>query len=129
MRAYFEQNWKAWWAVLWYMISRRALFLKISSTVRYVSHRNFSHGVTIARSVLSRDCSPETVDKRIDSGVSVASRSSMLVVEVVDSMPAWTSSALACASVTFCSASSMNFLKTVYGAPLAFAFEFSTRPA
>ena len=112
LRAYFEQNWKAWCAVDWYMISRRALFLKMSKTVRYVSQRNFSHGVTMARSVRSRDCSPETVERRIDSGVSEASRSSTFWVDEVVSSDDWTSSALAWASVTLCSASSMNFLKT-----------------
>src|SRR5436305_14907009 len=88
----------------------------MSKTVRYVSHKNFSHGVTIARSVRSRDCSPDTVDRRIDSGVSDASRSSILFVTAVDSNVDWTSSALACASLTFASASSINFLSTNYSA-------------
>jgi hypothetical protein len=85
----------------------------MSRTVRYVSHRNLSHGVTMARSVRSRDCSPETVERRIDSGVSEASRSSIFCVCVEVSRVDWTSSALAWASVTFCSASSMKRLKTV----------------
>ena len=66
----------------------------------------------MALSVLSRDCSPDTVERRIDSGVSEASRSSTFAVALVDSREDWTSSAFACASVTFCSASSMNLLKT-----------------
>lgn len=48
------------------------------------------------------------------SGVSIASRSSTLVEGAADSSEDWISSALAWASVTFCSASSMNFLRTVY---------------
>ncbi len=67
------------------MTSNLALFFKMSRTVLYVSQRNLSHGVTIALSVRSRDCSPDTVDSKIDSGVSVASRSSMFAVVVVDS--------------------------------------------
>ena len=96
------------------MTSNRALFLKMSKTVRYVSQRNFSHGVTIALSVRSRDCSPDTVERRMDSGVSDASRSSIFCVEAEVSRVDWTSSAFAWASVTFCSANSMNFLKTSY---------------
>ena len=73
--------------------------------------------MTTARSVRSRDCSPETVARRIVSGVSIASRSSTLVEGAADSSEDWISSALAWASVTFCSASSMNFLRTVYQTP------------
>lgn len=65
-----------------------------------------SHGVTTTRSVLSLDCSPDTVDKSIDSGVSEASKSS-IVSRVICSAFSW-------ASVTFCSASSINFLRTTY---------------
>lgn len=63
------------------MISSRELFFRISRTVRYVSHKNFSHGVTMALSVRSFDCSPDTVARRRVSGVSVASKSSMLVAD------------------------------------------------
>ena len=49
----------------------------------------------------------------MDSGVSVASRSSTFLSSEGSSED-WTSSALAWASVTFCSASSMKRLKTVY---------------
>lgn len=79
--------------------------------MRYASQRNLSHGVTMARSVRSRDCSPETVARRMDSGVSVASRSSTLV-EAVASMLDWTSSAFSWAAVTLLTASSMNFFRT-----------------
>jgi hypothetical protein len=50
----------------------------------------------------------------MDSGVSVASRSSTLVVAAaaLASMLDWTSSAFAWAAVTFSAASSMNFLRT-----------------
>ena len=111
--AYFKQNWNACRAVLWYMTSNRALFRRISKTVRYVSQRNLSHGVTTTRSVLSLDCSPDTVDKRIDSGVSEASKSSM-VSRVICSAFSW-------ASVTFCSASSINFLRTTYSKDITLA--------
>lgn len=113
-RVYFWQNSNACIAVLWYIISSLALFRRISSTVRYVSQRNFSHGVTMARSVRSRDCSPETVDKRIDSGVSLASRSSTLAVAAVVSSVDCTSFAFAWAVWTFSSANSMNFLRTSF---------------
>ena len=69
----------------------------------------------MARSVRSFDCSPETVDSRIDSGVSIASRSSTFELpEPVGSRVDWIVSAFACASVTFSSESSMNFLRTNY---------------
>lgn len=66
----------------------------------------------MARSVRSRDCSPETVARRMDSGVSVASRSSTLEVAAVASMVDWTLSASCWAAVTFSTASSMNFFRT-----------------
>lgn len=48
------------------------------------------------------------------SGVSIASKSSTLADGVADSRDDWISSALAWASVTFCSASSINRLRTTY---------------
>jgi len=68
----------------------------------------------MARSVLSRACSPETVDRRMDSGVSLASRSPTVARSSDVSAAEETSSALAWASVTFDSASSMKRLKTSY---------------
>jgi len=68
--------------------------------------------VTMALSVLSLDCSPDTVESSMDSGVSMASKSSTLSEEAAGSSEDWTSSAFAWASVTFASASSMNFLRT-----------------
>lgn len=68
----------------------------------------------MARSVLSRACSPETVDRRMDSGVSLASRSPTLARSADVSAAEETSSAFAWASETFDSASSMKRLKTSY---------------
>ena len=98
------------------MISSLALFFNISRTIRYVSHRNFSHGVTTALSVRSFDCSPDTVDNNIDSGVSIASKSSTFVPVAEGSRVDCISAAFSCASVTFCSASSIKRLRTSYKA-------------
>lgn len=49
---------------------------RISSAVRYDSHRKRSQGVTRVRYVRSRVFSSETAERRMLSGVSVASRSS-----------------------------------------------------
>ena len=69
----------------------------------------------MALSVLSFDCSPETVDSRIDSGVSMASKSSTFAPpDAFGSTFDWISSALLWASATLASASSMNFLRTSY---------------
>lgn len=68
--------------------------------------------MTIALSVRSLDCSPDTVESNIDSGVSMASRSSTLVPEEPGSSVDWTCSAFSWASATFASASSINFFRT-----------------
>lgn len=59
VRLYVTQNWNALPAVMAYSDSRRLLLRRMSSVVRYVSHRNLNHGVTSSRSV--RSCTTMTI--------------------------------------------------------------------
>lgn len=71
----YRQKLKALMHVAWYTCSSLELVLRMSSTARYVSHRNFSHGTTISRSVRSFSPSSVIVDSMMLSGVASASRS------------------------------------------------------